>query len=456
MKRFVCRLLAVISVLAALKIAEASRRPNYGGTLRVDLQMADATGGPDLAPVAPWIFDALVRLNPGGRLEPGLAASWDHDPTGSHWSFKLRTGVKWHGGAAVTAEQAAASLAACVPGARVAASDDAVEFTLESPSNTLPMLLATSPACLVKRAPGAAEAATGTGAFRLSEWQPGRHAVLLANDDYWDGRAYLDRIEIQMNRSSRDALLDLELDRADVVELDPAEARRAEQENMSIWASAPIELLGIQFQPSRLRPAEGGLRRALSLSIDRAVIQKALLQNFGETTASLFPSWLSGYSYLFPVRADLAEARKLVGDRSGAASWKLGYNTGDALARIVAERVALNAREAGLQIQVVALGADSSREAEATDARLVRCRIEGPTPQLAAGQAARALGFPAPLNAQAEDLYQAESDFLKSGAVIPIACIPELFGLSPHVRNWSPARWGALDLADVWLIPSQP
>jgi peptide/nickel transport system substrate-binding protein len=463
MKRIAYRLLAVISVLGALGMVDASTRPHYGGTLRVELEAPARPGASadELAAIAPWIFDGLARLNSRGNIEPALAASWEHDSGGSRWTFKLRSGVKWHDGSALRADQVAAALAGCRSGGRIAATSDSVEFGLETPSDTLPMLLASSPACLVRRpsAPGAAEGVTGTGAFRLGDWQPGRRAVLEANDDYWGGRPYLDRVEVQLNRSSRDALLDLELDRADAVELDPPEARRAHQENNSVWASAPSELLAIQFSAGHARPEERDLRQALSLSLDRTAIQKALLQNYGEATASLFPSWVSGYAFLFPALADLAQARKLASPPGRLPSWKLGYNSSDALSRIVAERVVLNAREAGLELQVVALDAGAAHPGEDADARLVRYRIEGPTLERAVEEAAETLGFPPPRDSQPEKVYEGEKGFLESGAVIPIAYIPELFGLSSRVRpsvQGSPARWGGLDLAEVWVAPSEP
>jgi peptide/nickel transport system substrate-binding protein len=460
MKLIAYRLLAVSSVLAALGAAAASTRPHYGGTLRVELPApASAISSPaaELEAVAPWIFDGLVRLDASGNVRPALAVSWANYSNGAHWSFKLRSGVKWHDGAALTADQVAVALAGCLPGGGITVTSDGVDFAIDPPNNTLPMLLATSRACLVRRtsAPGA-EGLTGTGAFRVIDWQPGRRAMLQANDDYWGGRPYLDRVEVQLNRSSRDELLDLELDRADLVELDPPQSRRAQQENKTVWTSAPIELLAIQFASSRARTDERDLRQALSLSIDRAAIQKVLLQNFGEATASLFPSWVSGYAFLFPAQADLAQARKLVSDRRQVAMWKLGYSSDDALTHVVAERVALNAREAGLQIQVVAMGASLSRPDDGGDARLVRYRVEGPTLERAAAEAAEGLGFPAPRDAQPEKIYEAESAFLQSGAVIPIAYIPELVGLSSRVRNWSPTRWGALDLADIWMSPTEP
>jgi len=461
MKHTASRLLAAISVLAALAAAAASTRPHYGGTLRVELQApasAEDLARDELAAVAPWIFDGLVRLDPNGRVDPALAVSWEHDPRGMRWTFKLRSGVKWHDGAPLSADQVAATLAGCLPGGQFAATGDAVEITVELPTDALPMLLATSPACLIRRSPvpGTTEAPSGTGAFRLRDWQPGHSAVLQANDEYWDGRPYVDRLDVVLNRSSRDELLDLELDRADIVELDPTEARRAQQENKTVWVSAPNQLLAIQFSPSPAHAEERGLRQALSLSVDRASIQKVLLQNFGESTGSLFPSWVSGYAFLFPARIDLAQARKLVSDAGRAAMWRVGYNSGDALTHVVAERVALNAHEVGLQIQVVALGANPPRAGEVAEARLVRYRIEGPTLERAAAEAAEAMGFPGPHEPQPEKVYEGEKAFLEAGEVVPIAYVSELIGLSSRVRNWSPRRWGALNLSEVWVAPSKP
>src|SRR5206468_1910287 len=88
-----------------------------------------------------------------------------------------------------------------------------------------------------------------------------------------------DTLEIEMGRSSRERLIDLELDKADLAELGPAEARRAQQEGRRVWTSAPVELLALQFNLSRPETRERRLREAIARSIDRATIQKVLLQN---------------------------------------------------------------------------------------------------------------------------------------------------------------------------------
>jgi len=55
------------------------------------------------------LFDNLTQFDVEGRLVPGLAKSWEVDPTGSHYTFHLRTGVTFHDGSALTTADVAGS-----------------------------------------------------------------------------------------------------------------------------------------------------------------------------------------------------------------------------------------------------------------------------------------------------------------------------------------------------------
>jgi MarR-like DNA-binding transcriptional regulator SgrR of sgrS sRNA len=105
----------------------------------------------------------------------------------------------------------------------------------------------------------------------------------------------------------------------------------------------------------------------------------------------------------------------------------------------------LNAREAGITLQVSLSGAD--------DLRLVRVVLPSPDPATSLREAARQLGLPqAAVRSNAvEDLYQAERILLDGHSVIPLFHLPVASAASARPREWDPDRRGEWNLAQVWL-----
>ena len=56
------------------------------------------------------VFEGLTRIGSKGEVLPGLAESWDISEDGKTYTFKLRTGVKYHDGSAFDAEDVKFSL----------------------------------------------------------------------------------------------------------------------------------------------------------------------------------------------------------------------------------------------------------------------------------------------------------------------------------------------------------
>src|SRR4029077_16517780 len=98
----------------------------------------------------------------------------------------------------------------------------------------------------------------------------------------------------------------------------------------------------------------GRIREALGLAINRTAISNVLLQRKGVPASGLLPQWLTGYEFMFPAATDLQRAREL---RSDAAAYvvispsTLAYVAADPLLKLVAERIAVDAREAGIVVQ---------------------------------------------------------------------------------------------------------
>ena len=74
-----------------------------------------------------------------------------------------------------------------------------------------------------------------------------------------------------------------------------------------------------------------------------------ILQKQGEPAGGLLPQWSSGTAFLFSTAADAVRApRNSWSQIAGSPKIVLGYDSGDALEQTVAERIVVNAREAGI------------------------------------------------------------------------------------------------------------
>jgi len=457
MKRFVWRWLAVNSLLMLALGAKAETRPQYGGTLHVAMRAAPTSLDPgDNAQTDSFarrnltllIFDTLFTTDDSGRAHGSLATSWQASPTNQRWQFHLRRGVKFHDGTALTSEIAAGSLRAANPTWNVSADGDSVVIERDIADPEIATELALPRNAIAKRSSDGNP--SGTGPFHILDWQPGKKLTLTAEEGYWRGRPFLDGIEIEMGRSFRDQMTALELGRADLVEVAPEQAHRVSLDGRGLANSAPMELLALLFTRDAQTPEEKSLREALAWSVERGSIRSVLLQGAGQPAAGILPSWMSGYGFIFSTNADLARARHAREQVRAIPTWTVGYDSGDAVARLLAERVALNGRDAGLTLQPTS--------AATADLRLVRIPLASADPWIALAGVASVAGLPAPKNegGSVEDLYAAEQAMLATQRIIPLFHLPVTYAASSSLKNWTLQSDGSWNLADAWLGNGKP
>ncbi|HEX6505205.1 MAG TPA: ABC transporter substrate-binding protein [Terriglobales bacterium] len=447
MKRFGWQLVAVSSLLVAL--AHGATRPQYGGTAHVWLRSAPnsldpASPQPDAfsaGNIFRLIYDTLVIADDTGRLQPGLAIAWQAAYDRRHWYFQLRPGVKFGDGSPVTADAVAASLRQANTWS-VVPQGDSVAIGLEQPDDFLLAELALPRNAIVKRD---AAGPRGTGPFRVAEWVAGKRLSLNANEEYWGGRPFLNSVEIEFGKSYHDQEVALELGRVEVVEVAPEQARRMEGAGRRVAESQPLELLALVFARDSKTANESTLRGALQLCIDRESIRNVLLGGEGEAAGGILPNWISGYEFLFPVETNVTKAQEDRGGVNQAPVWTLGYNPADPVGQVIAERIALNARDVGLRVQLAA-GTNA-------DVQLVRVRLESLDAGIALETAVARLGSPAPKldGTSAQKVYEAENSVLQGQRIIPLFHLPVVYGLGPAVKGWDVRRDGTWRLVDIWM-----
>ncbi len=442
----------MLAVLLLVCAGWAETRPHYGGTLKVEMRAAPASLDPaataqdaGFAQIAPLVYDTLTRLDAAGRPEPSLAVSWLEENE-RRWWITLRTGVRFSDGTGLASAVVAQSLQEANPEWKVRAVGDAVVIESEEPLANLTAMLALPRNSIVQRGEGRL---LGTGPFRASEFQPGRRLLLSAVEEGWHARPFVDGIEIQFNRGTREQMTDLEAGRADVVEAAPDQFARVIQAGRRIFASDPVELLALRFSHSNVRDAR--VREAIALSIDRESIVNVLMQRHAEADAGLLPNWMTGYAFLFAAAPQLERARQLRAEARQAAALTLVYDAADPLARLVAERIALNGADAGIRLKVL----PSTRDVTVPDVELVRLRLASTDPAVAIEELAQlnrlALPIPETIPDSFDRLYQVTRSALQDFWAVPIAYLPAAYAVSGRVRNWKPARDGHWRLESLWL-----
>ena len=451
MKPFACHWLALSSLLLSL-LTHADTRPQYGGTLRMMVHAAPTTLDPADSKVtdsfarrsmSSLIFDTLVMMDEAGRPKPGLAESWQASKGNQHWQFRLRHDVKFHDGTPLSSEIVAASLRVANPAWSVRAERDSVTVDRGEPNPEMLAEVALTRNAIVKR--DGEERLSGTGPFHIVEWQPGKKLTLAAEEDCWRGRPFLDAVEIAMGQSFREQANALEGGRTDLIEVAPDQAHHFSPARGRLLSSAPVEFVALVFGRDVASPDEKLLREALGLSVERGSIQSVLLQGAGQPAGSLLPMWISGFGFVFSSRADLQKARQLRGQAQTMHIWTIGYDSSDPLARLLVDRIALNAKDAGLSLVPTTVGS--------TDLRLTRMPLTSSDPWIALRFIAAQTGLLQAQNegSSIEDLYAAEQTVLASQRVVPLFHLPVFYAASSSLKTWSLRMDGTLDLASAWL-----
>lgn len=153
------------------------------------------------------VFEGLTRFIGDGSVVPGLAKSWEISDDGLAYTFHLNSGVTFHDGTTMDADDVKFSLdraraedstnaqkALYADIASVEVIDPTtVKLTLSKPNGNMLFNLAWGDAVIV--APESIDdiktSPVGTGAFKFAHWVQGDRITLEKNSDYWGTPAVL-------------------------------------------------------------------------------------------------------------------------------------------------------------------------------------------------------------------------------------------------------------------------
>ncbi|WP_026874924.1 ABC transporter substrate-binding protein [Jiangella gansuensis] len=278
-----------------------------GGTMRIARPAASAAETLDPASSLSAyeylgaIYNRVVRLDRNGETVPDLATDWSLNADATVWDFRLRSGVRFHDGRALTARDVRYTFQHILdpevasPQAGTLSlieSIDAVDpttvrFRLSTPNAEFPSLL-TAYQCYVipeDSADTIGSTGIGTGPFVLDSYTPAGAGAVRANEDYFDGRATLDRIEffsIQDTSARVNALLSRQVDLLSQTNLDNPTARVVANSLGTTVATVPnAQWYTIPMLATSEEFADPLMRRAMKLAYDPQAVLATALQGTG-------------------------------------------------------------------------------------------------------------------------------------------------------------------------------
>ncbi len=292
--------------------APAAGTPKKGGTLKVANQAPSAA----VNPLTVSDSGGLAMLNQTGEflafdnnlklmLEPMLALSWTPSSGGSVWTFKLRPGVTFHNGQAMTADDvvytfqqlsnpknASNALSAftgvLTPSGVQKVDSMTVAFHLAAPNGNFPYLVSSDNynAIIVPKGTDFSKwqsTFVGTGAFKLKSYTQNVGAEFVANPSHWGGGPYLDGTSFTFYTSQPPQILALQGGQVDAITQFVVQGAQALLNNPSFTI---ITLKSSNHRELSMRNdqapfTDARVRQAVALTMDRPGMVAALLAGKG-------------------------------------------------------------------------------------------------------------------------------------------------------------------------------
>jgi len=348
------------------------------------------------------LYEGLVSQDAAGRLIPGMAERWEVSADGRIWTFRLRPGLRWSNGEALTATQIAASFRrAFAPktAAPFASQLDAVLHASEVQAGDLPPealgieaidarslrirtvrrvalpALLTLPVAYPVYLPavdrhGAQHTRPGrlisNGAYRLVAWTPQANLQVDKNPHFHDA----DRVRIAQVRFhvTEDAAAELQRFAAGdlhITETVPPQSLTKLRERFGRRLRIAPYLGAFWLGMNTTRPPlkdDPRLREALSLAIDRDVLVR-YLTGFGEAPAyGIVPPGIPGYTPASVHWADWSQARRVAHakalyraagySRARPLTIELRYNTSTPHRRLALAVAAMWREQLGVRVRL--------------------------------------------------------------------------------------------------------
>jgi peptide/nickel transport system substrate-binding protein len=299
-----------------------------------------------VAIVSGTIYEGLTAIDKELQVTPGLAESWTVSADGLSYRFKLTSGVTFHDGSAMTAQDVVSSLmrvqskeiASPLASRLIAVSEvnavDPLDVEVKLKEPSAPLLAALAGIAIVPRAMESNKEALqktpiGTGPFKFEAWQPNGFILLSRNPHYREaGKPKLAGLKFNIVPEAATRALGLESGQyALLPQLDAATALEL-KDRPGINLAQTLELSDtvIGLNATRAPFNDARMREAVNYALDRQAIIDAALFGAGVPAGPLSPvlkPWARPVADFPCYRHDPQKARALLREAGFAKGAKL-------------------------------------------------------------------------------------------------------------------------------------
>lgn len=330
--------MSIKSVAAGLLATTIIAGTAYAAPLQIAIDSAPAGLDPHLITafnsvviVQGNVYEGLTAINRDLDVVPGLAESWSVSDDGLTYTFKLRSGVTFHDGSEMDAEDVAASIrrvqaestgsplaSRVTPIVEINVVDPlTIDLVLDAPF--APILTSLSgiaivPAEYEEDVESLQQTPVGTGPFAFTDWAPNSYIDLAAFDGYHqDNQPALDGLRFNFVPESATRQVGLASGDYHLLPgIDPATALQLQATpGATVQETRDLSYTLVGFNASREPFTDPAVRTAFNMLLDRNEIIEGALFGAGVPAGPLSPALASW-------ALDTSEYACYVPDREGA------------------------------------------------------------------------------------------------------------------------------------------
>lgn len=357
-KRFITLSLAVIFVCVSLagcrgntptgNESKVSEEDKYGGTLIYPINDPQTLlywfTGLNYDRYSNVLNDVLFTIDlDSGEIGYRLCESYDVSKDKLEYTFHIRDKVYWHDGVQLTADDVVWShdiwyeedwpypQSWSIPGKWEAIDPLTVQVTLEEPNSQLLELMYRYLSVQPKHcfegvayseffACDAAFKPIGCGPFKFDEYKVGDYVKFKANEDFWNGRPYLDEVIFKVVGAGSEREVAFETQQLSMMVAEASYYNEIKDDtdlyNFAIEKEdvnyGLVDFVSSLNSPGYIEDPE--VRRALAYMVDYDSIIKKICYGFASRIKSIVANGVPGYQEVGNYNYDLDKAKKILTD----------------------------------------------------------------------------------------------------------------------------------------------